>query len=1245
MAIPEHRQRETYLDGAYWCSTVMSMLDFDGSVKYVWNPFSLSQLKSRLGDFDAYLECVASKNDGSCVEPSDPIFEKQQVPLLSVYQRCLSNYQEEVWDQGSFMMFNQTLQRQLRLDAVMPSNIDDTFNVSRCLLQQKALGNDNVGCLVDYFLKGSQAIDFFEYSNITVDHVSSDMIDACLTFSGPAALADQTIAAPFKACLENSANRSGCDIPHMLWSGRSTNKVPVATQHTLNISDQEKRKQWAMGEMAAAKASVLKVLDKIEKDWTGDGLDITIFSSEGDLFHQFADCVMLGPLGSMVLTPGPTGVEKVVWARNSDGTREFQIPCTGGKLANRNGSRDDMPPFTCGTYARRAVMKYFLRKKYGGTKSNPAAKDAVVKVVREMVNATREAWSSDQNFMCTCPNRSKVGWECCTLQSNCATDPCPCPDGFEVAASVACCDSVCGGLAGSGLMAPFSYINGSRVANDLLTNLGSYLQNDIWTSKAPWLLYDPNGAESYRSSWNQAQFTVSSAGLFDASNPIVHYDEIFYPFKSTFWEHCTGLLQQVMWTLPIDRSTGKPRGMPSEYDPINGQSQSPNLTYIEDFIQSLTQAAYVDSPIYWHYNVRHTPSPSEVCKRTTPRKPNGASTFSIGSNAGTVLGFSSMTLGGLGGADCHCGWWNTSTQCRIPDSLCAALLQILGFTRICLTQKQLYNASDHLTVLAAIRALVAKQPSAAVYPCPSLQISDHWGFMDPLTGTPFKNATAEILNEGVSGFRVGNADWLFTVQAQLLNPSTRVVSPESLTGDASLRCNQSDPSIADLFVNELFPAAQGVRQSMPQSYCIRYGIELARLTVYEAARLTDAANQQRGVVSMWRTRCQYKLEELAVCNSFRVFNATGGPTDTSRCPYALSIVQSLKQSYAVTPGCLLVLWNTLSSSQDGIYDPCICVPCTNTPNIDVPAQLTSVCRLESFQRLVPNDVIPGESGEVPLASGSFRALMDKPGLLQVNTPDITHWALHTSMRDADLTFDWWPDEWNQPVGYHVTPGCSVPGDAHWKTFDSSWRWDSKLEQMVFARDETNDPLLSRNAFGASGVCRTNNYGMPLNMLNTMAVCTKENANAKADPMVPPSPVKRPWIDGSTNCAPDAFSTPWTVDRTLNPPRQWTVGTLQQESGGLASFTATEWGTGCGPYPLSTCTINSDCASGLTCVVSPGGTTTGVCQLLQRGKLECATHSMCSGNLLCSGDGICVEGVWQVNNAAREPVSFRSYSQS
>jgi hypothetical protein len=279
--IPTNRLAETYMDGAYWCSTVMLMMDFDGSPKYVWNPFSMGQLKSKLVDLDVYLECVASKNDESCSAPTDPIFEKQQIPLLSVYQRCLTSYQAKLWDQGAYVMFNTTLQRELRLDQIMPAVIEDRFGVSQCLLKQKSTGGENTGCLVDYFLKGTQAVDYFAYSNITTSGApKSEQVDACLTFSGPAASPDPNVAKPFQNCLESNSNNSGCEIPHMLWSGRSTNKLPVATQHAMNISDPAKRKEMAQGEIAAAQATVLEALEEMRK-WQGSALKITLFSSEG----------------------------------------------------------------------------------------------------------------------------------------------------------------------------------------------------------------------------------------------------------------------------------------------------------------------------------------------------------------------------------------------------------------------------------------------------------------------------------------------------------------------------------------------------------------------------------------------------------------------------------------------------------------------------------------------------------------------------------------------------------------------------------------------------------------------------------------------------------------------------------------------------------------------------------------------------------------------------------------------------
>ena len=62
--------------------------------------------------------------------------------------------------------------------------------------------------------------------------------------------------------------------------------------HLLKISDDEKRKQFAQGEIAVLKDRVLKVLDEIERDYTGNEISVSIFSGESDILHQTSDCIM-----------------------------------------------------------------------------------------------------------------------------------------------------------------------------------------------------------------------------------------------------------------------------------------------------------------------------------------------------------------------------------------------------------------------------------------------------------------------------------------------------------------------------------------------------------------------------------------------------------------------------------------------------------------------------------------------------------------------------------------------------------------------------------------------------------------------------------------------------------------------------------------------------------------------------------------------------------------------------------------
>ena len=81
VAIATVRQQETYIQGSYWCSGVLQLIGPDGKALYVFNPYSLAELKIKLGDFDTYLECMSTVADNSCIAPSDPVFDKQQVML------------------------------------------------------------------------------------------------------------------------------------------------------------------------------------------------------------------------------------------------------------------------------------------------------------------------------------------------------------------------------------------------------------------------------------------------------------------------------------------------------------------------------------------------------------------------------------------------------------------------------------------------------------------------------------------------------------------------------------------------------------------------------------------------------------------------------------------------------------------------------------------------------------------------------------------------------------------------------------------------------------------------------------------------------------------------------------------------------------------------------------------------------------------------------------------------------------
>jgi hypothetical protein len=155
------------------------------------------------------------------------------------------------------------------------------------------------------------------------------------------------------------------------------------------------------------------------------------------------------------------------------------------------------------------------------------------------------------------------------------------------------------------------------MVDGLFENVWTFLNSTVWVNNAPWLMYDNGGAAAYNWTNDKLQLPVDH-GLFDTTKPVSAYDssELGYPFKTTVWEMCHGLLHQVHFTMPM--RYGRPTTLDDAYNP-DGSSKTLNMTYREDFVRRLVSDAYKHSPLYWHYHVRHKPSQSAMCQRTAPR--------------------------------------------------------------------------------------------------------------------------------------------------------------------------------------------------------------------------------------------------------------------------------------------------------------------------------------------------------------------------------------------------------------------------------------------------------------------------------------------------------------------------------------------------------------------------------------------------------------------------------------------------
>ena len=275
--------------------------------------------------------------------------------------------------------------------------------------------------------------------------------------------------------------------------------------------------------------------------------------------------------------------------------------------------------------------------------------------------------------------------------------------------------------------------------------------------------------------------------------------------------------------------------------------------------------------------------------------------------------------------------------------------------------------------------------------------------------------------------------------------------------------------------------------------------------------------------------------------------------------------------------------------------------------------------------------------------------------------------------------DWWPDDWDYPVGYHVTVPCEAD-DAAYRTFHQAFGYSGVdaggVPVMTYQHDTLRDGRLVDLNFGVGGLCRSTNWGVDTFATNTMRYCTRGRLDDAQDYSVywgangPPDDGSG-WADWF--CTTDARQVPWPDATVTDSPNTNThesnlygLGTLPNmpqegtdyypadldadmyDPGPWQEILSQKgWGASCSDYPLLFCATDWDCPTGqyrcrgrfcrnsyVPCQSNTDceGTGYGACEgVCIENTVECIRHSECADGMMCTGLGQCVTPVLTIQN--------------
>eukprot|EP00961_Rhodomonas_salina_P072337 971723-Rhodomonas_salina.1 len=580
----------------------------------------------------------------------------------------------------------------------------------------------------------------------------------------------------------------------MAWTGNLYSRVPVGVVHREAILEPAKRMEIARQMHETARARIEAALNAFDRA-SLDAIDTIFFSAEGDALHQMIDCMFLGPHSRIdyLIADKEGTLPTLSWFRDAnDGTtRDFDLPCEGTKL---NGDEQG-PPFTCGSAARRAIIKQYVR---GEFLNDVGASNITAGLILEVIDNITRDWLNVDNYGCPNPvNPAEMGIEYCGSPER-------------------------GGNRFRATLSTFWEVKAQNVVGAVTKHLPDYYRR-VMTDTSKWKNHFLDTVHTQMwGDWKDSN-VAADLQLFAPHEPIISYDKsecmdstTGNELKNSMWGVCAAMVSQPMLTIPLSQPDGATvtdddeasetwmpqfmRDLPfGHFDPMKATLLDEDA--VENWMNGLLQEAWVESPLYAHYVMRYVPSMSSVCKgsktndldalehsdytenkiqfsslymqyRTTNDENFDEEVYSLSDVTIPFVSFGARTLGAVS-RTCPCSRIQSTIDssgivdvaCIFAQETCDVLLENvaalqLNYTMlteiICSNNDRRFTMNDIANIQHEIMFI------GNTVACPEMQMTDQWGFFpydyDVIANNEAWVAEANVLQELHAQFLYDGAD-------------------------------------------------------------------------------------------------------------------------------------------------------------------------------------------------------------------------------------------------------------------------------------------------------------------------------------------------------------------------------------------------------------------------------------------------------------------------------------------------------